>query len=324
MGIKVSIIVPVYNVEKYLVQCIESILVQKLNNYEVILIDDGSTDNSGKICDEYSNKYNEIVVIHQENTGLSGARNTGIKVAKGEYLMFVDSDDYIYSKIDLGKIVANLNGDIIQYKWIYYYDKQKKYMFFKDNVIYDDMQYEKLLYEKVKDGTLSISACDKFVKRSIIIDNKIFFKEGLLSEDIDWSLNLYLHTNSLKVINENIYVYRQQRSGSITNIGGEKSIKSLYYIIKYWYDYSYMNEVTKNTYLNYLAYQYVILLVTASKNRYGKGLRNEIYSLRNILNYSENYKVKLVNKIFKLFGYKIGIMILKIYLLLRSKGLRLK
>ena len=91
----ISVIIPVYNVEKYLNACIESVLSQSFNDYEIILVDDGSTDNSGALCDEFAAKYDSISVIHQENKGLGGARNTGIDAAKGSYILFLDSDDTI-------------------------------------------------------------------------------------------------------------------------------------------------------------------------------------------------------------------------------------
>ncbi|KAF3371822.1 glycosyl transferase family 2, partial [Enterococcus faecium] len=91
---EISIIVPVYKVEKYLRKCVDSILAQTFTDFEVILVDDGSPDNSGKICDEYAEKDNRVRVIHKENGGLSSARNAGIDVARGKYLGFVDSDDY--------------------------------------------------------------------------------------------------------------------------------------------------------------------------------------------------------------------------------------
>ena len=91
----ISIIVPIYNVEKYLKQCIESIISQTYRNIEIILVDDGSPDNCGKICDEYSQKDKRIIVLHKENGGLSDARNKGIDIAKGDYLTFVDSDDFV-------------------------------------------------------------------------------------------------------------------------------------------------------------------------------------------------------------------------------------
>ena len=92
---KVTVVVPVYNVEKYLIRCIESLINQTLKEIEIILVNDGSKDKSGKICEKYALKYKNIKVIHQLNKGLSGARNTGIKIAQGEYVGFVDSDDYV-------------------------------------------------------------------------------------------------------------------------------------------------------------------------------------------------------------------------------------
>lgn len=319
--IKLTIIIPVYNVEKYIEKCIKSILRQELNNYEIILVDDGSTDNSGNICDQYAIKYNNIRVIHQMNKGLSGARNTGIRESKGEYLMFIDSDDFINEKVALKEIIDKLKEDAIQFKWIYYYENKNKYIYFKDNELYPNIDFEDLLFKKVQDGTISISACNKIVRRSIIVDNNIYFDETLLSEDIDWSLKLYLHIKSLKVINKNVYVYRQQRAGSITNSTSEKNILSLFKIIKYWYQYEYSNKKIKEIYLNYLAYQYIILLTIINRKNCNKALKEEIYLLKEILKNNENYKVKISNKIFKVFGYNVGILILKSYLLFKNKGL---
>ena len=104
--IKVSVIVPVYNAEKYIKRCLDSILAQSYRYFEVLLIDDGSTDNSGKICDEYALNDNRIRVIHKENSGVSATRNIGITEAKGDYIAFVDSDDYIRSDM-FEKMVKN-------------------------------------------------------------------------------------------------------------------------------------------------------------------------------------------------------------------------
>ena len=92
---KISIIIPVYNVEKYLRECLDSILAQSYKDFEIILADDGSTDSSGNICDEYSMKYENIKVLHKNNNGLSSARNAGLDIAQGEYILFIDSDDVV-------------------------------------------------------------------------------------------------------------------------------------------------------------------------------------------------------------------------------------
>lgn len=111
-----SVIVPVYNVEKFLRRCIDSILNQDYENIEIILVDDGSTDSSGEICEEYENKYDSVTLIRQENKGLSGARNTGLAVASGEYIMFIDSDDALVDNT-LGTLIEQIqqnNLDIIK------------------------------------------------------------------------------------------------------------------------------------------------------------------------------------------------------------------
>ena len=119
---KISIIIPVYNVEPYLRRCIDSVLEQTMQDYEIVVVNDGSTDNSGSICDQYANQYDQIRVIHKQNGGLSDARNTGIKAATGDYILFLDSDDYLdtdaLEKLWTG---VNKNVDIIigGYKKIY-------------------------------------------------------------------------------------------------------------------------------------------------------------------------------------------------------------
>lgn len=108
---QISVIVPVYNVEKYLTKCVDSILAQTFNNYEILLIDDGSTDNSNKICDQYAALHANVRVVHKKNGGLSDARNVGIEIAEGDYLCFIDSDDYIASAM-----LENLYTDLINHQ----------------------------------------------------------------------------------------------------------------------------------------------------------------------------------------------------------------
>lgn len=319
--IKLSIIVPVYNVEKYLKQCIDSIINQKLSNIEVILVDDGSTDESGKICDYYSDEYSYITTIHQKNKGLSGARNTGIKNSSGEFLMFVDSDDYINPKVDLKKIIESLKNDITQYKWVYYYDDKDKYVYFPDMKLYETTNISQMLFDKALDGSFSVSACDKIVKKDIIEKKEIYFKEGIYSEDMDWTFRLYQEINTYSILNEDVYIYRQSRKGSITNKIKKKNIEDLYSIINYWFKYDYKEDLIKNAYLNYLAYHYVILITLINKSNCDKEMKKKIYALDGIMNYSNNKKVKMCKNLFKFTGRIIGLKILKMYIYLKDLGI---
>lgn len=204
---KLSIIVPVYNVEKYLKECIDSILNQKFQDFELILVNDGSTDLSGKICDEYSKKDNRIEVIHKANGGLSSARNEGIEKAKGVYIGFVDSDDWInenmYSHmIDNSNIhnadivVCNImsmkkNGDEIPYTNI-------------NNEI--SFTREEAMSELFKNEIILFSACNK-IFRKIIFDG-LRYKEGIILEDMDLSYKIFNRVNKVYYIHNPYYHYR--------------------------------------------------------------------------------------------------------------------
>jgi len=314
-----SIIIPVYNVEDYIGKCLDSILAQTYKNYEIIVVDDGSNDKSGFICDEYASKYSNIKVIHKENGGASSARNVGIKAACGEYIIFVDSDDFFYDEHCLESLTCD--ADVIQYKMDYFYEKQEKFVFMKNIPFIENISFSDQLSNLINSGNLSISPCDKAVKREIIVNNDIYFDENLVAEDIDWSLRLYFCVNSIEIINKDFYVYRQQREGSVSSKFKEKNITSLYYIIDYWYNYKYLDEKIKENYLNYLSYQYLILISSINKNNCDKELKRKIYKLKSILNYSDNFKVRMSNKAIKLFGFTIGVSILKIYIFLKNKGL---
>lgn len=317
---KLSIIVPVYNVEKYLEACVNSIISNNFIDYEIILVNDGSTDKSGEICNELLKKFPKIVsIIHKENGGLSSARNAGIKKANGKYLMFVDSDDLL-ANVSLGNLLSK-DYDIIQYKMIYYYEESKKYVKLKDIVDKGIDEPKINLLEQIKNGTLSISACDKIIKKDLITSNNLYFNEQLLSEDIDWSLNLYQFVKKIKILNKDIYIYRQQRKNSITNKVTSRSISSMLYIIDKWLNFNYFDAEFKKIYKQYLAYLYTILLTTSSFKNTTRQQRLQIKKMRFLLKYDCNYKVKMCNNIFKVFGFGIGKMILKFYLILKNKGI---
>ena len=147
MNPEISIIVPVYNVEKYLKRCIDSILNQSFTNFELILVDDGSTDNSGKIIDEYAIKDERIKVIHKENGGQGSARNRGLDIAKGNYIGFVDSDDWIHKDMYkcMYKIINEDNTDIVQvgHNMVEEYTKDKRCNINNLNIICIDNIIEK-------------------------------------------------------------------------------------------------------------------------------------------------------------------------------------
>lgn len=210
-----SIIIPVYNVELYLRECLLSILLQKRYfRLELILVDDGSVDSSGEICDEYSLNYSFIKVIHQSNGGLSAARNRGMKEAKGKYIWFVDSDDKIYENafVEIFNVLLEGNIDIICFPYLAI-SGEKKEMLGSNNRPLAYKYMNMLAY--MRKYKVYISACFQIIKRTIL-DN-VSFIEGVLHEDHDFTLRLYYHADSILYIDTPLYLYFIRDRKSITS-----------------------------------------------------------------------------------------------------------
>lgn len=206
--VEVSIIVPIYNTEKYLRKCINSLLNQDIDNYEILLVNDSSPDNSQMIIDEYVKKYPNIVKgFIKDNGGLGDTRNFAIPYANGQYLMFVDSDDYIKEN-SLQKLTSFMK------------EKDLDILVFDFVKVYND---EKFIHEKsmnnvsLKDYILSTpNACNKMFKKSLFIENQIMFPTKIWYEDLAVIPSLAKYTNKIGYIHEGIYFY-QFRTNSIMN-----------------------------------------------------------------------------------------------------------
>lgn len=214
-GDLISVIIPVYNVERYLNQCIDSVVSQTYHNLEIILVDDGSSDNSGEICDKYAAKDNRIVVIHKTNGGLSDARNAGIKIAKGKYIGFVDSDDWIDSEMydQLMTSISNSNSDIAICGLYREYLNKTAY-----NEILDCGSFSsQVALGKLIDNTdIHDHACTKLFKTELW--NNIEFPVGKYYEDILTTYKLFAKAKKVSAIKNCLYHYRQ-RQGSIVRNG---------------------------------------------------------------------------------------------------------
>lgn len=208
---KISVIVPVYKVEAYLRKCLDSIAGQTYRNLEIILVDDGSPDNCGAICDEYAARDGRFIVIHKENGGLSSARNAALRVATGDYLGFVDSDDWVepemfevlLSGLTEAKADISVCGRYEEYK-----DKQKAYAWPDIQV----MSREAALGELLKNDTLQNLVWDKLYRKELFKD--IWFPEGKTFEDMAVMHLLFLRADKVVCLPNTMYHYLQ-RSGSI-------------------------------------------------------------------------------------------------------------
>ena len=217
--IKLSFIVPVYNVEKYLRKCVDGLLAQDIpsSEYEIILVDDGSPDECPQICDSYADIYDNIRVIHQENGGLSVARNAGIKAAKGEYVCFVDSDDYWEPNVLKG-LMVQIEGNNLDVLRFNYQNVNEQYEVFSPN---KDPKRDVDYRETVVDGEMFLNerlgpACYAvmfIIRRNLL--NECIFKEGIYFEDVDWTPRMLLRAK--RVASTPLIVYNYLwRSGSIT------------------------------------------------------------------------------------------------------------
>lgn len=226
----ISVIVPVYNVEDYLEYCVHSILNQTLKDIEIILVDDGTPDNSGVICDKLAEEDERIVVIHKENGGLSSARNAGLAVARGKYIGFVDSDDWI--EPDMYEYLLNLitenNADIADCEMLetsirdYVIDKECEQIEFLNRSGALD------IFFRISKANINYCVCDKLFKREIF--EKVTFTEGIIFEDIDFNYRALVNIESIVVSNVKKYYYFKNPEGISRNSFREKDLD----LLKVW------------------------------------------------------------------------------------------
>ncbi len=294
---KISVVIPVYNVSAYLRECVDVVLAQSYTNIEVILVNDGSTDNSGAICDEYANQDTRVRVIHQANAGLSEARNSGTRSACGDYLIYIDSDDK-WSDVDfLEKLVdraQQTNADVILFPCQRFVDNMKintngLSKFRPHDFVGSGMEvFERLVLTQ----QFPISAWSKMIRVEILQKNRINFYSGLLGEDMDWNQRLMPHVQSMSYCNDVYYLYRE-RPNSITTTYRLKNAQDFCWILETWKQHWEINsESYKHVFLQYLAFLYVTLvykyLFIPKTDR--KAVRSRILELSTLLRYSATKK----------------------------------
>lgn len=207
----ISVIVPVYNVENYLDRCVDSIVNQTYKNLEIILVDDGSTDSSGRKCDEWKKKDNRILVVHKKNGGLSDARNAGLEVANGTYIGFVDSDDFI--SLDMYRILLKTmietNSDIVECNRRSFTDSDIIHEANTDSFSVEVFGSEKALLELILERKLKQTAWNKLYQRQIITT---LFEVGKINEDEYWTYQIFGKANTIAAVNAELYYYYQRES----------------------------------------------------------------------------------------------------------------
>ena len=316
MEVKISVIIPVYNVERYLAQCVDSVISQSYKNLEIILVDDGSSDNSPQICDDFAKQDSRIKVVHKVNGGLSSARNAGIEIAGGDYLLFLDSDDY-WDSVDAMKACAEVcrkyHPDVVMFGYKKYYQMDSRTEVRGISVLDFNRVYgiNDLLHADV----FVTSAWNKCVSRHLFTKYHLDFVENQLSEDIEYCIKMIKYADRFMVLDNPFYIYRHQNATSISANIGIKNLKDIAEVLIKYAD-ECKEHVIKNrlALLNYLALQYVLWMTNSTKVKRKKQIQllNEMKTLWWLTKYdwcSYVRKVKLVNWL----GFDVVRILLKIY-----------
>lgn len=236
---KISIIVPVYNVEVHLPQCMKSLRKQTLDDLEIILVDDESSDNCPEMCDRYAKEDCRIKVIHKKNEGLGFARNTGLAVATGEYVAFTDSDDYELSETyeKLYQMAVSTKSDVVYYKFIKDRQENQNISFYNQDREIKDLLLNMVANppEKRKDRSIEVSSCLGLYRRELLKQNHIKFhsERELISEDLIFNIDVLSVAAKVVVTNWQLYFYRVT-PGSLTHVIRDdrfEKIKIFYYFL---------------------------------------------------------------------------------------------
>lgn len=227
-----TVVIPVYNVEKYLKRCIESILIQEWKNYDILLVDDGSTDSSPQICDDYAKVYDFISVIHKKNGGLSEARNTGISHAKGDYVYFPDSDDWLEPQTfkELAEVLESQEFDIVSFNREFV--KGEEDPIISDPLVTQVFEGKDAFVQMLKHSYITGFANDKIYKKSLFIDNNISFPKGKYYEDLGTNYKLFLSAENVFATNQKYYHYLIDNPDSITQSWNEQKFSDMFEFYK--------------------------------------------------------------------------------------------
>lgn len=330
MSTKISFIIPVYNVEKYLNECVDSILGQLTDDCEIILVDDGSPDGSGAICDKYAAEDSRVKVVHQKNGGLANARNTGLDHAQGEYVAFVDSDDYL----DEHCIAEILNWMSSGGTDICFMRAMKVFPDGKQQLLDDEMNPEmlkgskksaiKYLSERSK---YPGSPCTKLFRRTLLERNHLRFPDDRrVSEDLGFVLQCILNADSYDALPIDYYYYRQAREGSITNNVTYKSFLGLRAFVEESINILTENKSPKGNIeryaMSFVAYEFSIMIWQYS--RIGEEFKSEAAKTLNeyswVLSYGRTKKTHLVRWTMQILGVNTTMRMMDIYMRLRSSN----
>ena len=322
---KFSIIIPVYNSEKYLKECVDSVLKQKYKNFEIILVDDESKDSSPEICDEYAIQDDRIKVIHKQNGGTADSRNFGLRAANGDYITFMDNDDYWSDEYVLSEyysLLSESHSDVLMFNTMEYWEKSKQFTLNNNFINRNEVcgqEKNTALANILKKGLLYRAVWAKVIKKDLIIENNLFFKPGIRNEDTYWTTILWFCGQTFDWCEKVFYVYRKETGSAQTD--KKVTLKEIMDLQKICKEYILMGERLednefKKVVMSYLAYPYAVLLAQTydldHSNR--EKILKDIQRFSYVLDFDFDPSVRKVKKLFHIFGYRITSYLLHLYL----------
>ncbi len=319
---KFSIIVPVYNVEDFIDECVESVVNQSFVDWELLLIDDGSSDSSADKCDLWSQKDERIKSIHQKNGGASMARNNGLSNCTGDYILFLDSDDFWNTENALSLLDNKINqssADVVIFGCT-------DFNMITNEIVVSRTNYNLELIDKGdKNDTLHYLLSNKLLpggptifcfSKNAADDNNVRFKIGIQDEDYDFVMSVFLNCKSIFAINDPFYMYRKGRASSVTGSSNIKMIEGIAYTVEKWVDICNFvnNDIIKKDLLNYVAFIYSTGFVICG--RMDRKTRKKAISIMKKYKYVLNYAYWIKPRISKL---AVNLMGFNLFSILSSK-----
>lgn len=320
---KLSIIIPVYNVEQYLQNCVQSVNTQTYRDLQVILVNDGSTDSSGVLCDQLVQQDSRIQVVHKVNGGLSDARNAGLKVATGDYVAFLDSDDLYLLNDGIAQLMAVAQAeqpDVLLFQAVDIYPHRQSARKAYDVKYMATHSGTEVFAQLVRTQLFNMSACFQLIRRELLEQHQIYFEKGLLSEDVDWSLRLWMHVGKVRAINLPLYGY-QHREGSISTTYTIRNLRSYEHIFAKFvrlYNERVVDAITElywQTVMGYLAQMYTSCLY--AYGQIARKDRSEAYAIlkryATLLEHSISIKSYRVIKYKRVIGLRMTVWLFAVY-----------
>jgi len=322
--IRFSIIVPIYNLEKYIEETINSVLSQSYHDFELILVNDGSSDNSKEICEKFQSLDNRIIVLNKLNGGVSDARNFGLDHAKGDYIMFLDGDDLMCENVLEAlnnKIEELLPVDLLLGKMDYIHENgeyEKSHLIYPETI--DDSDVYDLITDLLNKKIFIWNIFAHVYKRSVIEENHLRFNpEYFYGEDLDFMIKIMEKCSNIKPGDMSTCLYRIHREGSITTDFNAKAMLNQLKIYHWWFNYfktlENINEQTRHQLCSFIANMNTMKtsnLYRVKDEDFDKVL-DAVMKNSSLISYPSSNKNRIISILYKAFGYKYGSRILHQY-----------